>query len=121
MAAADPDRAVEPGIVISVGVDFWRCRAWMPGVGECLAFVPLPADGSPPERCWRGHYQPWYGTWEREHRGGTRRGSSGRTGDRASTTAADRGARLHHLPVGGQLAEPRVAEVRVDLGNLDVG
>lgn len=53
--------------VIRVGGDYWTCRAHRPGLGTCGAIVPLPTDGSPPERCWRGHYQPWHGTGAREN------------------------------------------------------
>lgn len=50
--------------VIGTGADYVTCRARRPlqvGGGLCGALVPLPADGSPPNRCPRcGQGLPWH-------------------------------------------------------------
>ncbi len=132
MAASDADRAAPPRIVIHVGADYWRCRAWVTGLGECLAFVPLPADGSPPPQCWRGHYQPWYGTFERERRPAALQRSAPAAG--GAEGAAARAAVVEHPRLGRLLGSAQFGDngdgghrpdlhLRADgdLGNRDVG
>ncbi len=116
MAAGEHEGAVAPPIVIHVGVDYWRCRAWIAGVGECLAFVPLPEDGSPPPQCWRGHYQPWYGTFQREHRpvSATRPDVPAAGPDRPVGEHHPGLPRLRPLLPGGQLGDVRTSDRRVD-------
>lgn len=57
-----PDVAPPIVVIHASGNDHWTCRTWIRGHGECMAVVPLPPDGTPPQRCWRGHPQPWLGT-----------------------------------------------------------